>query len=351
MSISPPPHNIHFGGPDCPPRALRNLLQQRVDAVPPGGWIRWATYYFRDEALAHALCAAHARGVDVGLAVEGQPRRKGANDAVLAILRAGLPQEALAIHRPGPGPLGKIHPHLHSKIYAFSGPSPHVLIGSFNPSGNDPEDPDVIAEIGDQDRGHNLLVELADPALVAGLRGQVEALTGWRGGMVGRFLPGQNRVLTGEATRAWFFPRLDTSVLDREFTAGPGDRVRGAISHLKTGQLALKLQAAARAGAQVELLVHDTERRVPEATVAALAASGIAIRRYRHPQGLPLHAKFVIVERPGQARAWFGSFNFNPRSRWLNHEVLLASDDPALVAALNARFDAIAAEAARYSAV
>lgn len=350
MSISPPPHNIHFGGPDRPHRALRDLLQQRVDAVPPGGWIRWATYYFRDEALAHALVAAHRRGVDVGLAVEGQPRRKGANDAALAILRAGLPPAALAVHEPGPGPLAKVHPHLHSKIYAFSHPSPHVFIGSFNPSGNDPEDPDVIAEIGDQDRGHNLLVELADPALVAGLRTQVEALMGWRGGMVGRFLPGQNRVLQGAATRAWFFPRMATSVLDGAFAAGPGDRVRGAISHLKTGQLAGRLQTAARAGAQVELLVHDTERRVPEATVAALAAAGIAIRRYRHPEGLPLHAKFVIVEHAGQARAWFGSFNFNPRSRWLNHEVLLASDDPALVAALNARFDAIAAEAEGYSA-
>lgn len=343
MSASPPLHNIHFGGPDRAPRALRNLLQARVDAVPAGGWIRWATYYFRDEALAHALVAAHARGVDVRIAVEGRPRRHGANAAVLAILRAGLPASALDVHAPAGGPLGKVHPHLHSKIYAFSHPAPHVLVGSFNPSGNDPEDRDVIAEIGDQDRGHNLLVELTEPALVRGLAAHVDALAG--AGLLSRLRPAQNRVLAAGATRAWFFPRLATGVLDAALS---GTRFRGSISHLKSGQLADRLKAAARAGAGVELLVHDTERRVPTRTVAELAAAGIAVRRYRHPEGLPLHAKFLLVEREGQTTAWFGSFNFNPRSRWLNHEVLLASREPALVAALQQRFDAIAAEAAGF---
>ena len=43
---------IEFGGPDLPPRRLRNLLQEQVDAAPPGSSIDWATYYFRDRALA-----------------------------------------------------------------------------------------------------------------------------------------------------------------------------------------------------------------------------------------------------------------------------------------------------------
>jgi hypothetical protein len=324
---------------------LRGLLEARIEAVPQGGWIRWATYYFRDEALARALVAAHARGVDVRIAIEGNPRRRGANEAVLAILRAGLPARALCVHEPDL--LKQVHPHLHAKIYAFSHPAPHALAGSFNPSGNEPEDPEVIAEIGDQDRGHNLLVELDEPALVAGLSAHVDALCGMGGGMLARFLPSQNRPVRGARTTAWFFPRLDTAVLDHALA---GTRFRGAISHLTSGQLAQRLMAAARAGAEVELLVHDTERRVPERTVAELAAAGIKVRRYRHPGGLPLHAKFLIVERDGQAAAWFGSFNFNPRSRWLNHEVLLSSDDPVLVAALNARFEQIAMEADGYLA-
>lgn len=340
MSPRPPPHNIHFGGPDRPARALRDLLQARIEAIPSGGWIRWATYYFRDEALAHALVAAHRRGVDVRIAVEGEPRRKSANLAVLAILREGLPPSSRGIKASGRGLIGKVHPHLHSKIYAFSHPVPHVLVGSFNPSGNDPDDPEVIAEIGDQDRGHNLLAEFSAPALVEGLVAQVEKLARG-GGVLTRFLPSQNRVLRTGTAQAWFFPRLHSGVLGPQLC---GTRFRCVISHLKSGELSDRLKAAAQAGAQVELLVHDIERRVPEKTVEELAAAGISIRRYCHPQGLPLHAKFLLVDGDNQRRAWIGSFNFNLRSRWLNHEVLIASDDAALVAALDARYDEIARE-------
>ena len=71
---------IEFGGPDLPPRRLRDLLQDHVDQSPPGSRIDWATYYFRDRALAEALMRASDRGVQVRLVMEGDPRRKGAND-------------------------------------------------------------------------------------------------------------------------------------------------------------------------------------------------------------------------------------------------------------------------------
>ena len=59
-------------------------------------------------------------------------------------------------------------PHLHEKLYCFSHPRPVALIGSFNPSGDDPEEqPEIIDEIGDQDLGHNVLVAIYDPALVS----------------------------------------------------------------------------------------------------------------------------------------------------------------------------------------
>ena len=35
---------VHFGGPDRPPRALRDLLHARVEAVPAEGTIDWMTY-------------------------------------------------------------------------------------------------------------------------------------------------------------------------------------------------------------------------------------------------------------------------------------------------------------------
>ncbi|MFL6747978.1 MAG: phospholipase D-like domain-containing protein, partial [Sphingomicrobium sp.] len=68
---------VEFGGPDLPPRHLRDLLQQHVDQSPPGSRIDWATYYFRDRALAEALMRASDRGVSVRLVMEAKPRREG----------------------------------------------------------------------------------------------------------------------------------------------------------------------------------------------------------------------------------------------------------------------------------
>jgi hypothetical protein len=264
----------------------------------------------------------------VTLQVEGSPRRAGANAAVLAMLRAHGLGGGLHVHA---ATLPALHGHLHSKIYYFSGPEPTVLVGSFNPSGDVPEDADVVAEIGDQDRGHNLLVEFRGAGLPGALRDHVLA-------MHRPFVRLRNtRVLTSDDAQAWFYPRLDVSIVEKAL-AGAAD-VAGCISHLKKGALVDCLTRAARGGARVRLLVHDTSRRVPEGTVAALRGGGVEIRRFVHPEGLPLHAKFLLAD----GKAWFGSFNYNPRSRWLNREILLSSRHPAIVGALAARFDEIAA--------
>lgn len=333
---------LWVGGPDCPPRALRDHLQQRIDRVPPGGEIDWATYYFRDRALARALIAASDRGVRVTLQLEGLPRRKSANEAVLSLLSAHGLRGGLHIHRPG-NALGGIHPHLHTKIYVFSGPEPAAFVGSFNPSGDQPEDPDVIAEIGDQDRGHNILVGYRQPALVAALRHHVRSIRG----SADRFRPG--RTVRAGATTLFFYPRLLPGVIDRQLRRlGAGARLRGAVSHLKQGSLTRHLERAAARGAEIELLVHDTERRVPEAAIAALRAAGVKVRRYARPDGLPLHAKILLVSEPQQRTAWFGSFNYNPRSRYLNHELLVRSREEDLWATLSRRYDQIAAEIAEW---
>ncbi len=310
------------------------MLQARIEAVPAGGKIDWSTYYFRDRALAEALVAAQARGVAVTVHLEAVPRRASVNREVIAMLKAGL-GSGLRLHAPAARALRKLHPHLHSKIYCFSHPLPTVLVGSFNPSGDVPEDADVIAEIGDQDRGHNMLVESRDPALVTALchhvLGMGRAWLRWR--------PDQNRIVRTADADAWFYPRLRTAVIDRHLAGlGTGTTISGAISHMKSGFLANALIGAARRGATVRLLVHDTERRVPTATIAQLGQAGIAIARYVHPEGLPMHAKFLLVDDGQDKAAYFGSFNYNPRSRYLNHEILLASRHPEIWSALYRRF-------------
>jgi len=327
-----------FGGPDRPPRYLRDFLESCIAAVPAGGTIDFATYYFRDRALAQALIDACERGVNVTVHVEGRPRRRSANQTVLAMLTSHGLRGRLHVHRPG-RLLPKLHPHLHTKIYAFSHPQPMALVGSFNPSGDEPEDMDVVAEIGDQDRGHNLFAIYRDPAIVHALQDHVRTL----GGPTDRFGSDRTRII-GDTT-LYFYPRIRTGVIDRHLARlGAGARIFGAISHLKSGSLSSQLIAAVARGASVELIVHDTERRVPEEMIAALRLEGLKIRRYVRTDALPMHAKFLLIDAPSGRTAWLGSFNFNPRSRYLNHEVLVCSEQAALWDGLYDRYQEIVAE-------
>ena len=332
--------SLEFGGPDLPPRRLRNLLQDYVDASPPASRIDWATYYFRDRKLAEALMRASDRGVLVKLVLEPDPRFAGANDAVISMLENHGLNGGFHLYRPRPDDKG----HLHAKIYAFSHPDV-AWIGSFNPSGDEPEDADVIAEIGDQDRGHNLLLGIQNPRLARVLRRHVARLSK-SGKLPPRLRPGFNRTIWGVGTRLYFYPRLFPYLVEHTVARmKSGDRLRGAISHLKPGEFTNQLQGAATRGASVELLVHDTTRRVPDGVVEGLEAAGVDIVRVHHEEGLPMHAKFLLIERGRKRAAWVGSYNFNKMSRRHNAEVLLRTDDQSVFTALERRFAIISSMA------
>jgi phosphatidylserine/phosphatidylglycerophosphate/cardiolipin synthase-like enzyme len=100
----------------------------------------------------------------------------------------------------------------------------------------------------------------------------------------------------------------------------------------------------------VEVVVHDTLRRVPQNVVVDLAAAGVRVQRYCEPRGLPMHAKFILVERKDRRVAWFGSLNYNLSSELLNHEIAARSSEPRLIAALHARYGLIAREAQTHAA-
>jgi hypothetical protein len=338
--------NVYFGGPDKP-GAMRQLLLDRVRATPRGGWIAWATYYFLDQELAQALIDASDRGVRVTLCVEGDPRLESANGAVLAMLRRHGLNGGLTV-RPRAGfPFEELSGKLHIKIYAFSYPKPVALVGSFNPSGGTGDDAAaVMAEIGDQDRGHNLLVELTSPGLVGALTHHV-ALLARNHGTMDRFSAENNRTIRDRDTRLYFYPRLRTEIVESVFdTLDQGDRIWAGISHLKNEAVG-SLEDAAERGAKIELLVHGTERRVPQAAIDRLRAAGVLIRRYNRPDKLPMHAKFMVIERDGRWTSYFGSLNFNRNSRLLNDELLVRSSNPQLALALLGRFREIGREVDR----
>jgi phosphatidylserine/phosphatidylglycerophosphate/cardiolipin synthase-like enzyme len=333
---------VHFGGPDRPTGALRDVLAQRVADVPAGGSIDWVTYYFRDRRLAADLIAARRRGVAVRVTLDGHPRAPRANDAVIALLQPELGDGLRAVRCAADGtPVGRlVRPRLHEKLYCFSHPEPVAMVGSFNPSGDEPEQaPEVVREIGDHDRGHNLLVELRGPDLVAALVEHARYLHAARHAALDRFSPAANRPLFGGALTIHFWPRVRPDPIYAWLKRlAPGNRVRLAASHISGVSSLRALRALAARGVAVEIVSEATRRRVPPATQQQLAAAGISFRRVTSDPWLPMHNKFALVETGGERWVIFGSFNWSEPSRRFNREIGILASDAQLFGALAERW-------------
>jgi phosphatidylserine/phosphatidylglycerophosphate/cardiolipin synthase-like enzyme len=350
--LSPNPnYKTYFGGPDQPVGRLRDLLAEHIEAVPAGGAIDWVTYYFRDRRLAEQLLRAHRRNVNVTVTLEGNPHIPGANSAVVAMLSGaqglgeGFRTVYLAPRVPMPGrKMG--NPNLHEKLYCFSHPKPVAFIGSFNPSGDDPEDrPDVNDEIGDHNRAHNVLVGISEPALVDGLVNHTRWIHHARHGILEPFFADGNRTLQGTNTEIHFLPRARSHPAARFLGRfGDGARIRVAASHLN-GRTSIKtMLRLARRGAALEILAEPTLRRVSLKAERRLAEAGIPFQRIRHAERLPMHNKFILVEQNNQRWVVFGSYNWSTLSFWINQEICAISREPQIFEAFAARWEVLEAQ-------
>jgi phosphatidylserine/phosphatidylglycerophosphate/cardiolipin synthase-like enzyme len=333
---------VFWGGPDRPSRSLRNLLEERIHAVPAGGEILWVTYYFRDENLAMALLQARQRGVRVRVAIEGNPRTGNVNSPVRKILEgaSGLGPGFRAIrHRLFDNRYFRTG-RLHEKLYYFSHPVPGVLVGTFNPSGSLTEDPEIIKKIGDQDRGHNVLVEILDSILVEGLYDHANHLFSTHHGPWERYLKRNNKVVTSGKTRILFFPRSRWDDFDEIFEGlEAGSTIQMAVSHLNDHRICKRMFGLAHQGVQIEILAHDTQRRVPSWVEKQMLQNGITFKRCVLPEKLPMHNKFMLLKSPGRCIVAFGSMNLSVRSLYANHELLVISNDYDLYQAFQCRWD------------
>ncbi len=353
----------HFGGPDAPRGHLRDLLSERVRAVPAGGSIHWVTYYFRDRRLAADLLQAARRGVDVRVVLSARPRRPRANDAVIDMLSGadGLGGGLRLVTLPGlPSPAHRsFRPQIHEKIYCFSHPEPIAYIGSFNPSGDDPElSPATIADIGDQDAGDNFLVGLRAPAPAQRLTEHVRMLHERPPGLFHRLASVRTRDLIQPDLRIHFWPRVGRNpVLALLDQLGEDSEVCLAASHLRARQLTRALVSLAERGASVCILGAMSRRRTPDRVARQFVSAGIEFirhggqvsqasapatarggkcsgRRVNAEQAswasAPLHLKFLLIRAGNLRRSVFGSLNWTLPSFYLNHEVVVVSDHPML---------------------
>jgi phosphatidylserine/phosphatidylglycerophosphate/cardiolipin synthase-like enzyme len=346
-----PDYEVHFGGPDQPIGRLRDLLAEHIEGVPAGGSIDWITYYFRDRRLAEQLLRAHRRNVNVTVTLEGNPHIPVANREVVSMLSGeqGLGNRFRTVYLPPcvPVPGRKMgNPNLHEKLYCFSHPKPVAFIGSFNPSGDTPEDsPEIIHEIGDHDQAHNVLVGIREPDVMDGLIKHARWMHWARHGIWNRFFADGNRALRGRSTEIHFLPRARSHAVASFFGRfGRGARVRVAASHLN-GRTSIKtLLKLARRGAELEILAEPTLRRVSLTAEKRLLAAGISFRRVKHPMGLPMHNKFVLVEQDNRRWVVFGSYNWSTLSFWINQEICAISSQPQLFEAFAERWKVLEAQ-------
>jgi hypothetical protein len=265
--------------------------------------------------------------------LEKKPRTAHANQRVADIL--GSPQ-GLAdgfrqiIHR-FPDNFYFRFPRLHEKLYFFSHPTPHVLVGSFNPSSNRPEDPSIIAEIGDHDQEHNFLVEIRDNSIVSALRKHAEQIHDGLHCPWERLLPIHNRIIQSGDTSIYTFPRRRRGVLKRYLeTVPPGSILRIAASHMNNQQMANLVCSLRKKGVAIEIIGHATLRRVPLWVERKWNEAGIRFHRYQHPRGTSMHNKFILVKSDKSQQVIFGSMNLSSGSLHANHELLVFSRDPCL---------------------
>lgn len=336
---------VFFGGPDKPLGALRSLLSDKIDAVPPGGSIDWVTYYFRDRLLARKLIDAAARGVKVTLVLEGKPRIANANQQVIEILSGekGLGYGLRTIALPGvPSPPGLAwKPQLHEKIYCFSHPKPTALFGSFNPSGDDPEeDPEILRKIGDHNVAHNLLVETCDAQMVALLVNHIRSLHRDGTSLYYRFWDRTQHSLDFGHTALHFWPRVGRHPIEMFLDGfGTGSRVRIAASHIRSVLAVNRLIKLSRRGAQVEVLSESTNIRVPLKTERRLRAAGVKFERLGQSQNVPMHLKLILAENENGKWTVFGSFNWTRPSYWINHEIAAITSDAHVFAEFDRRWN------------
>lgn len=334
-------YEMYFAGPAQSGCGLREALQQKIEATPGGGAIDWVTYYFRDRELARQLVRARRRGVSVRLTLAGKPRSSEANDAVIELLSGprGLGGGLRLVTPWGlPAPRGRAwRPQLHEKLYCFSHPRPVALIGSYNPSADNPElRPDIVAEIGDHQRACNALVGITEPALVAALVEHARRLNNNHAGLFYRFSGAANRVLEGTGIKLFFWPRIGKHPIMAFLRQLPTrSRIRLAASHLRSGKMVELLAGLARAGVDIDVAAAACCRRVPPSVERALARARVKMRRVTRPDGHLMHLKFILVEAGNRRWTVFGSFNWTNPSFWLNYEIAAIAADPRLFAAFD----------------
>lgn len=341
---------VYFGGPDLTKNNLRDTLLQHIQNTPPKGTIAWVCYYFNEPVLLEALIEAANRGTQVELIIEDNPRCTEINQQCIYQLES-LQHPLINITRFSSTPLWQFlginwHGHLHSKLYFFSHPEPHALIGSYNPTADIAHlGKKHVNSIGDHSISHNLLVEISNKEIVTLLLSYINSLKKSYPKKLARFSQLHNQTYSFKTWEISFLPRWKSHPVNRVLLDNnESAEVKCAISHLKGPGVLKLLGAAKKHGKNIELLLESSKRRIPEKNLLILDKHGIKYYQTKNTDNALMHNKFIIYESRKASFVMFGSFNWSVRSRWLNHEIIACSSDEKIVNAFKSRWKQIVAQ-------
>ena len=339
--------NVHFGGPDLKKYALRDILLDCINQTPASGIIHWICYYLNDRSILDALANAATRGVSITIFIEATPRIPEINRASIEYLRNHAPAQIkiiLADKKPAWEYFG-LHwrPHFHGKLYYFSHPNPHVLLGSYNPTaGADELSDQLLGEIGDHSISHNALVDISDNIAVSIFATYINSLHQRWFRSIARCTPSHNQTHHAGDWDINYLPRLRTHPIQRLLTKNDKPAVvKCAISHLKGPGIRRTLLNALRSGKEIEILLDSTQRRVSREHLSFLEQNNIRYYQPTLPPNCLMHNKFILCESENEASVTFGSYNWSARSRYLNHEIIASTSDGSIVSRFKQRWEKI----------
>lgn len=344
MTSSP---TTYFGGPDKSKNLLRDVLVEHINAVPANGSISFLCYYLYDPIIFNALINASKRKVNIELTIDGRPRSPNINQACIdkfSQLNNSLIKISVIKNKPLWEYFGiHWHPHLHSKLYYFSHPTPRVLIGSYNPTaGIEHLDKNSIDKIGDHSISHNVLVAIDEQESVKYLKNYITNIHSFWKRVFARVLPSHNIPYKSKFWTINFLPRLNAHPINTLLSSRDSNAtVRCAISHLKGPRTLKPLKIAMKTGKKIELLLESSQRRVPNKYLAFLEKHKIKYYQPKLEQHCLMHSKFILYKSDQKHCVMFGSFNWSARSFLLNHEVIACCYDEQVITAFEARWDQI----------
>ena len=336
--------HVFFGGPDLQKDALRNILLESINATPADHQIKWICYYLNDKDIVKAIINAINRGVYVSIILDAHPRVPSVNQYAIDAL-AALKSDKLAFLQASNQRLWKYiginwQPHLHSKLYYFSYPEPHIYIGSYNPTTNTLH----TNVIGDHSISHNVLVKITEAGSIKTLLEYFTNICHASSRRYARFSSLHNKIHRSGEWSLCFLPSLRNHPVDVLIkNISPGTSIKCAISHFKGPGTLKALKMAIRRKADVELLVETNKRRTNRSRLESIRNANVKVYQPRLPQDCLMHNKFIIYQSPELQCVMLGSFNWSTRSRLLNYEVIATTSKQAIINAFEIRWNQLTA--------